>query len=460
MLCTCIVKSILRLFGYFTVPFHFIVIPLDHKRVTITLLSKKFIIHQYLQNEHYSLWEVIKFGNSYKAPLEETGKGPASESSTKKKGRTIVITTKDIQKRRNDVKARITLLLAILDEHQLRFNKYETAKELWEAILKTFGGNEATKKTKKNQLKQQYGNFKAKGLETLKQTFNRLHAIVSHLEFMDVKIEQDDLNQKFLASLAPEWLIRKGKVHTASVPTVSTQVSTTSTDVVAASISHDTSYMANKEENHALVADDEAPTEFALMAKTSSSSKNKVKKEKEGLDNKLTGFESASKDLDTLLGSQRTDKNKGGSWIQSNSPPLSAQVYSPPKKDMFWTGLPEFVDDAVTDYSRPTPSIDSSKSNTTDCLGVIKTNKTKTARKSPVKYAEMYRNTLKSPKVKVQTSGSDISYLLAVANNLHWQWELILPVGTLTWQWECLVHFIPNNPPLNLMLLLHSSFPE
>nr|GEW24977.1 reverse transcriptase domain-containing protein [Tanacetum cinerariifolium] len=29
-------------------------------------------------------------------------------------------------------------------------------------------------------------------------------------------------------------------------------------------------------------------------------------------------------------------------------------------------------------------------------------------------------------------------------NNLHWQWELILLVGTLTWQWECLVHFIPN----------------
>nr|GEV44829.1 G-box-binding factor 4-like [Tanacetum cinerariifolium] len=29
-------------------------------------------------------------------------------------------------------------------------------------------------------------------------------------------------------------------------------------------------------------------------------------------------------------------------------------------------------------------------------------------------------------------------------NNLHWQWELILPVGTFSWQWECLVHFIPN----------------
>nr|GFB81427.1 hypothetical protein [Tanacetum cinerariifolium] len=143
-------------------------------------------------------------------------------------------------KRRNDVKARTTLLLAIPDEHQLRFSKYETTKELWEAILKTFDGNKATKKTKKNQLKKQYGNFKAEGSENLEQTFNRLQAIVSHLEFMDVEIEQDDLNQKFLTSLAPEWLIGKGEVHTASVPTSSTQVFTASTNIATANLSHDT----------------------------------------------------------------------------------------------------------------------------------------------------------------------------------------------------------------------------
>nr|GEW81349.1 hypothetical protein [Tanacetum cinerariifolium] len=53
--------------------------------------------------------------------------------------------------------------------------------------------------------------------------------------------------------------------------------------------------------------------------------------------------------------------------------------------------------------------------------------------------------------IAVQTSGS--------GNNLHWQWKLILPVGTLnlTVGMPCV---IPNNPPLNLMLLLHSSFPE
>nr|GEY37333.1 hypothetical protein [Tanacetum cinerariifolium] len=29
-------------------------------------------------------------------------------------------------------------------------------------------------------------------------------------------------------------------------------------------------------------------------------------------------------------------------------------------------------------------------------------------------------------------------------NTLHWQWELTLPVETLSRQWKCLVHFIPN----------------
>nr|GEX23774.1 hypothetical protein [Tanacetum cinerariifolium] len=102
-----------------------------------------------------------------------------------------------------------------------------------------------------------------------------------------------------------------------------------------------------------------------------------VKKEKEGLDSKLTGFESALKDLDTLLGSQRT-------------------------------GLPEFADDTITDYSRPSPSIESNISDlqNTNSPTVIKTNKVKTARKSSVKYAEMYRNTLKSPKVRASTDES------------------------------------------------------
>nr|GEV45419.1 retrovirus-related Pol polyprotein from transposon TNT 1-94 [Tanacetum cinerariifolium] len=83
-----------------------------------------------------------------------------------------------------------------------------------------------------------------------------------------------------------------------------------------------------------------------------------LKKEKGELKTKLTGFQTASKDLDSLLESQRLDKNKEGLGY-SVVPPPPAQVYSPPKKGMSWTGLPEFKDDTITDYSRPSPDIES-----------------------------------------------------------------------------------------------------
>nr|GEW54643.1 hypothetical protein [Tanacetum cinerariifolium] len=83
-----------------------------------------------------------------------------------------------------------------------------------------------------------------------------------------------------------------------------------------------------------------------------------LKKEKKGLDTKLTGFQSASKGLDNLIGSQRSDKNKKGLGY-SVVPPPPAQVYSHPKNDMSWTGLPEFADDTIIDYTRPSPNIES-----------------------------------------------------------------------------------------------------
>nr|GFD15624.1 hypothetical protein [Tanacetum cinerariifolium] len=37
--------------------------------------------------------------------------------------------------------------------------------------------------------------------------------------------------------------------------------------------------------------------------------------------------------------------------------PPAADLYLSPKKDLSWTGLLEFVDDTMTDYSRPSPTV-------------------------------------------------------------------------------------------------------
>ncbi|GJU08311.1 hypothetical protein Tco_1124741 [Tanacetum coccineum] len=55
--------------------------------------------------------------------------------------------------RRAKLKARSTLLMALPNKHQLKFNSYKDAKTPMQAIMNRYGGNSATKKTQKNILK-------------------------------------------------------------------------------------------------------------------------------------------------------------------------------------------------------------------------------------------------------------------------------------------------------------------
>ncbi|GKG25608.1 hypothetical protein Tco_0398754, partial [Tanacetum coccineum] len=50
----------------------------------------------------------------------------------------------DKAQRRLELKARITLMMGIPNEHQLKFNSIKDAKQLLEAVEKRFGWNGAT----------------------------------------------------------------------------------------------------------------------------------------------------------------------------------------------------------------------------------------------------------------------------------------------------------------------------
>ncbi|GJZ35441.1 hypothetical protein Tco_0581258 [Tanacetum coccineum] len=55
-------------------------------------------------------------------------------------------TAEEKQDRRNEIKARGTLLMALLNKDQLKFHSYKDAKLLMEAIEKRYGGNKESKK--------------------------------------------------------------------------------------------------------------------------------------------------------------------------------------------------------------------------------------------------------------------------------------------------------------------------
>nr|GEY02709.1 putative ribonuclease H-like domain-containing protein [Tanacetum cinerariifolium] len=137
----------------------------------------KMRIEQYFLMTDYSLWEVILNGDS-PAPTRFIDGVLQSVSPT---------TVEQRLARKNELKAHGTLLMALPDKHQLKFNTHKDAKTLIEAIEKRFGGNTETKKVQKTLLKLQYENFTCSSSESLDQIHDRLQKLISQLEILSVK---------------------------------------------------------------------------------------------------------------------------------------------------------------------------------------------------------------------------------------------------------------------------------
>ncbi|GJT02055.1 putative ribonuclease H-like domain-containing protein [Tanacetum coccineum] len=129
-------------------------------------------MEQYLTFTDHALWEVIVNGDSVipVASASDGAEGPIPPKTIKQK-----------LARKNELKAKSTLMLAIPDEHLLKFHACKDAKSLWEAIKNRFGGNKESKRIQKTILKQNYENFAA--------------SIIS----------QKDANLKLLRSLPSAW---------------------------------------------------------------------------------------------------------------------------------------------------------------------------------------------------------------------------------------------------------------
>ncbi|GJW69258.1 hypothetical protein Tco_0123682 [Tanacetum coccineum] len=107
--------------------------------------------------------------------------------------------------RKNELKEKSTLLLAIPDEYLLKFHGIKDAKTLWEAIKARFRGNKESNKMHKTILKQQYANFATSRSEGLDKTYDRFQKLINQLEIHGEVISQDDANLKLLRSLPSAW---------------------------------------------------------------------------------------------------------------------------------------------------------------------------------------------------------------------------------------------------------------
>nr|GEY54592.1 hypothetical protein [Tanacetum cinerariifolium] len=133
-----------------------------------------------------------------------------------------------------------TLLMALPDKHQLKFNSHKDDKTLMEAIEKRFGGNTKTKKVQKTLLKQQFENFTHSSSEDVNLKF--LRSVPSewktHTLIWRNKV---DLEEQSLDDLFNSLKIFETKVKQSSSPGTTSQnlafVSSTPTDSTTDSVS-------------------------------------------------------------------------------------------------------------------------------------------------------------------------------------------------------------------------------
>nr|GEW05004.1 ribonuclease H-like domain-containing protein [Tanacetum cinerariifolium] len=145
--------------------------------------------------------------------------------------------------KKNELKARGTLLIALLEKHQLKFNSHKDAKTLMKAIEKRFSGNTETKKVQKTILKQQFKNFTGSVLKVWIRSMTGFKSFLPYEWKTHTLIWRNkaDLEERNLNYLFNSLKIYETEVKQSSFSSITTKnlafVSSTSTDSTTDSVS-------------------------------------------------------------------------------------------------------------------------------------------------------------------------------------------------------------------------------
>nr|GEX32982.1 uncharacterized mitochondrial protein AtMg00810-like [Tanacetum cinerariifolium] len=295
-----------------------------------------------------SHWEVIINGDSV---ISRVAVDDVAQPVT-------VLTVEQKLARKNELKACGTLLMALPDKHQLKFNSHKDAKTLMEAIEKCFGGNTKTKKLDNEDLKQ---------------------IDVDDLEEMDIRWQMALLTMRAMECRSPKDSRRTGvvKPHRRTAP-----VKTSTSNALAALESVESRLVVYKQnesifqENTIVLKHEvEARDNFILTLKQKL---KQIEIEMDDLKLKFEKFQSSSKSLTELIASQKNNKHglgylsseddsesmsltcpsdrlspSGGSHVVP--PPITGNFMSP-KPDLVFNTAPLAVEsDHSTFNTKPTP---------------------------------------------------------------------------------------------------------
>ncbi|GJX42768.1 hypothetical protein Tco_0257758, partial [Tanacetum coccineum] len=104
-----------------------------------------------------------------------------------------------------DVKAINIILQGLPPEVYALVSNHKVAKEFWERIQLLMQGTSLTKQERECKLYNEFDKFAYKKGETLRDFYLRFSLLLNDMNIYNMKLEQFQVNTKFLNTLPPEW---------------------------------------------------------------------------------------------------------------------------------------------------------------------------------------------------------------------------------------------------------------
>ncbi|GJR82236.1 ribonuclease H-like domain-containing protein [Tanacetum coccineum] len=211
-------------------------------------------IELYFQVQDYALWDVIENRNSFKLVAQTTTNFDGTSTSLIPG----LVTTKEKAQKKNDVKSRSMLLMALPNEHLMTFNQYKDVKTLFATIQTRFGEDLNLKFLRslpsewnthvvvwRNKpdldtmsFDDLYNNFKIVKQEVKGSASSSSSLSYQNMAFVSSPSSTNEVNNAYGVSTTNTQV----STTNTQVSPASTQVSTASTQVSIANLSDDTVY--------------------------------------------------------------------------------------------------------------------------------------------------------------------------------------------------------------------------
>ena len=158
----------------------------------------KFRFENYMKMKEPKAWRCITRGPTILTTSSTDGKSTIPKPKE-------LYTDEDYDKLEVDDRAIAFLHSAIAPHIAQGFRTYTIAKELWEALIEVYEGNEDMQQSRQDLLRQRFNLFNHVIGETLEMQLQRFIALTTEMSSAGVSVTKAEINKKLLNSLPRDW---------------------------------------------------------------------------------------------------------------------------------------------------------------------------------------------------------------------------------------------------------------